>query len=210
MALAETTLSSAVGVTDKFIVVASATSVGVGRIVQVEGEMMQVTKDYVAASTTVPVIRGQLGTNQAAHLAAVRVVHGEAADWGNAAGTPSAFAAGGRVLKRQDYVTTATMTLPAPGEDLFVVCHGSAFTLTVPVPTKDLDGCEVTFTGAAGAAYVFEFTGGLGGASTNYETITFNATGAPAFKVVAYNETWRMLLGVAVTGTVTNVTGSLG
>ena len=210
MALAETTLSSVVGVTDKTIVVASATSVAAGRILQIDDEMMQVTKDYVSASTTVPVIRGQLGTNQVAHLAAVRVVHGDASDWGVAKGTVSAFAAGGRVRKRADYVTTATLTLPSPGEDLFVVCHGTAFTLTVPVPTKDLDGCEITFTGAAGAAYVFEFTGGLGGASTNYETITFNATGAPVFKVVAYNETWRMLLGVAVTGTVTNVTASLG
>lgn len=208
MALAETTLSSAVAIGDRSIVVASAASISAGRIIQIDGEFLRATQDYTSG-TTVNVLRGQNGTAAAAHVSSARVVHGDAQDFATAIGvvTTVSFTP---TTKRIAYATTATLDLPTPGQNLFVVSHGSAFTLTVPVPTKDLDGCEITFTGAAGAAYVYEFTGGLGGASTNYETITFNATGAPVFKVVAYNETWRMLLGVAVTGTVTNVTASLG
>lgn len=211
MALAETTLSSAVAVADAELKVASATSVAAGRFVHVGGELMKVTKAYVTASTTVPVIRGLGGTAQVAHVSSERVVHGDAADFGSpGAGAVSQFSPQPRVRKVVNYVAAGSMALPAPGEDLLVVLNSTAFTLTVPVPTKDLDGCEVTFTGAAGAAYVLEFTGGLGGASTNYETVTFNATGAICFKVLAINETWRAVVATPMAGTVTNVTATLG
>lgn len=210
MALAETTLASAAAATDTSIVVASATSIAADRLLQVGGEMMKVTKGYVTASTTVPVSRGQSGTAQQAHVTATRVIHGDAADWGAAgAGTVAQFAPGGRVRRVRNYQTTASMDLPAPGEDMLVIMHGSAFTLTVPVPTKDLDGCVVIFAGVASAAYVLEFTGGLNGAGAGYETIT-NASSSPAFMVIAVNETWRMLLAGGLTGTATNVVGSIG
>ena len=210
MALAETTLSSAAGALDTFIVVASATSIAADRILQVGGETMKVTKGYVTASTTVPVIRGQNGTAQQAHVTATRVVHGDAADFGSpGAGAIAQFAPGGRVRRVRNYQTTASMDLPAPGEDMLVIMNGSAFTLTVPVPTKDLDGCIVIFAGVSSAQYVLEFTGGLNGASTGYETIT-NASSSPAFMVIAVNETWRLFLAGGLTGTATNVVGSIG
>lgn len=207
MALAETTLSAAAAANDRSIVVASATSIVAGRILQVDGEFMKVTQDYVSG-TTVGVRRGQDGTSQAAHVSGARVVHGDAADFTTAEGawTSVPFV---KTVKRVAYETTASMALPAPGQDLFVVMHGSAFTLTVPVPTKDLDGCEVTFVGASAAAYVLEFTGGLNGAGAGYETIT-NASSSPAFKVVAYNETWHNLVAGGLTGTATNVVASIG
>lgn len=212
MALAETTLSAAVAQADSEIKVAAATSVAAGRLVQVDGEMMEVTKGYVTASTTVPVVRGRAGTAQVAHLNTARVVHGDAADWGApGAGSVAQFAPAGRPRRTRSYRTTASMDLPAPGEDLLVRLDSTAFTLTVPVPTNDLDGCEVTFVGsAAGVAYVLEFTGGLGGASTNYETITWNGTGNLAFKVIAMNGAWCSLVAGGLSGTATAIIASVG
>ncbi len=211
MALAETTLSSACAQLDTQISVASATSMAAGRLIQVDGEIMEVTKGYVTASTTVPVVRGRDGTAQVAHLNTARVIHGDAADWGNAgAGTVAQFAPAGRPRRIRSYRTTASMDLPAPGEDLIVRLDSTAFTLTVPVPTKDLDGCRVSFIGSAsGVAYVLEFTGGLGAGSTGYETVTWSGTGNLCFEVMAMNELWCAVTAIPVSGTVTNITAAL-
>jgi len=212
MALVETTLASAAAQADSQITVASATSIAAGRLIQVDGEIMQVTKGYVTSSVAVPVLRGRAGTAQVAHLNTARVIHGDAADWGAAgAGAVAQFAPAGRPRRIRSYRTTASMDLPAPGEDLLVRLDSTAFTLTVPVPTKDLDGCEVTFVGSAAAvAYVLEFTGGLGGASTGYETITWNGTGNLAFKVIAMNEVWNAFVAGGLSGTATNILASIG
>lgn len=213
MALAETTLSSAVAADDKSIVVASATSVAAGRLIQIGGEMMQVTKGYVTASTTVPVLRGIAGTVSEAHVASQRVVHGDAADWG---ASPATSVASLSIQPRPRRVvsytgtTAATCELPKPGEDLLVILNGSAInTLTVPVPTKDLDGCMITIVNSAGAAHVITFTGGLGGASTSYDVVTLNGTGTCAMQVIACNEVWCGIFAPPMGGTVTNIIGSI-
>lgn len=204
MALAETTLSSAVAVGNTSIVVASATSVAAGRIIQIGGEIMKVTKAY-SSGTTVPVLRGQHGTAQVAHPASERVVHGDAADFGVPAGVFSPYGPVSRSRRVISYTGTTAQTcdLPKPGEDLVVIMNGSALnTLTVPVPTKDLDGCTITFMDATAAAHAITFTGGLGGAGSSYDVITFNGTGTNVLVVVACNELWR--LASMVSGTATN------
>lgn len=211
MALAETTLSSAVALNDKSIVVASATSVAPGRLVQVGGEMMQVTKDYVSG-TTVGVLRGQAGTIQSTHPASERVVHGDAADFASGASRVSAYSPSGRARRIVSYTgtTAATCDLPKPGEDLVVVMNGSAInTLTVPVPTKDLDGCMITLINSAAAAHVVTFTGGLSGAGNNYDVVTWNASGQAALQVIACNEVWVPVFAPPMGGTVTNIIGSI-
>ena len=213
MALAETTLSAACAAADRSVTVASATSVAAGRIFQIDGEVMRVAKGYVSGATTVGLDgRGLAGTAQVAHLNTARVVHGEPSDWPNpGAGAVTAFAPVGRPLRVRSYRTTASMDLPAPGEDMLVRLDSTAFTLTVPVPTKDLDGCRVTFIGSAAAvAYVLEFTGGLGGASTGYETITWNGTGNLYLEVVAMNDLWNAPAATGFTGTATNVSAAIG
>lgn len=203
MALAETTLSSAVAAGDRSIVVASATSVAAGRLVQIGGEMLEVTKGY-SSGTTVPVLRGRMGTAAEAHVASQRVVHGDAADFATPVGAVAPMSAQPRVRRVVSYTGTTAQTcdLPKPGEDLVVIMNGSALnTLTVPVPTKDLDGATITFMDATAAAHVITFTGGLGGAGSSYDVITFNGTGANVLVVMACNELWR--LASAVTGTAT-------
>jgi hypothetical protein len=208
MALVETTLSSAVSAGAREIVVASATSVAAGRIIQIGDEIMQVTKAY-SSGTTVPVLRGQMGSWQAAHPASQRVVHGDAADFGTAFSF-SPYTPTGRSRRVISYTGTTAQTceLPKPGEDLVVIMNGSALnTLTVPVPTKDLDGCTITFMDATAAAHAITFTGGLGGAGSSYDVVTFNGTGANALVVIACNELWRLIS--VTTGTLTNAVPAL-
>jgi len=214
MALAETTLSSAVAADDKSIVVASATSFAAGRIVQIGGEIMQVAQSY-SSGTTIPVLRGRAGTVSEAHVASQRVVHGDGNDWGSGYATVGAIAAlSGQARPRRivSYTGTTAQTcdLPKPGEDLLVVMNGSAInTLTVPVPTKDLDGCRITFVNSAGAAHIVTFTGGLGGAGSSYDVVTLNATGTCAMEVIACNEVWCGIFAPPMGGTVTNIIGSI-
>jgi hypothetical protein len=73
MALTTTTLSSAVAQSDVSIVVASATGFAAGNLVLVDGEQMQVAKNYVSG-TTIPVQRGIDGTVQTTHKVSANVV----------------------------------------------------------------------------------------------------------------------------------------
>jgi hypothetical protein len=211
MALARTTLSAAVAAGDQFIVVASATSVAAGSIIRVDDERMTVTKAYVLASTTVPVLRGQDGSSAVAHVASAGVVHGIPSDWGGQeVQTSTNFPIAGRPRRIVSVTASSTLTLPLPGEDLFVILNGtSVITLTVPVPTKDLDGCRLTICGNGAAAHALTFTGGLSGAGSNYDAITVNATAPIAVDAIACNSLWNAFSAIPIAGTVTNVTGSI-
>lgn len=211
MALVRTTLSTACALGDTSIVVASATSIAAGRIVLIDGEQMLVTRAYVNASTTVPVLRGQGGTEQVAHVITAGVVHGDAADFvAQAAQSSAQFLMAGRPRVLTSITATSSLTLPAPGSDLFVILNGtSVITLTVPVPTKDMDGTFLTICGNGAAAHVLTFTGGLSGAGTSYDVLTVNATAPIAFQAVACNGLWNSLVAIPAAGTVTNVTGTL-
>ena len=103
-----------------------------------------------------------------------------------------------------------SLTLPPSGADLRVILNGtSVITLTVPVPTKDMDGCNLTIISNGAAAHVIIFTGGLGAAGSSYDTITNNASGQMALNVYAANGTWCIPQAPALTGTVTNITGGI-
>lgn len=210
MALAETTLSSAVAETDTSIKVASATSIVAGVFLLVDGEVMQATKDYVSG-TTVNVIRGLNGTKQVAHVATARVTHGVASDFGDNAQAQSVLIpAAGRTRDMVSYSAASTVDLPKPGSDRTVVINGtSVVALTIPVPNKDMDGCELNIVSNGAAAHTLTFTGGLSGASSNYDVITINATAPAAFKFIACNELWMAYCQPPMGGTVTNIIGSV-
>jgi len=208
MALATTTLSVAATATDNYITVASATSVAAGRLMHVDAEMMKVRSDYVSG-TSVPVQRGQDGTVAAAHVITAAVVHGLASDFVTAAGTVVTYPLA-RPVKIVSITATSTLTLPSPGEDLRVILNGtSVITLTIPVPTRDLDGAQLTIISNGAAAHVPTFTSGLGGAGSSYDAITNNATGQFCLNVFAAGGFWCIPQAPAMTGTVTNITGGV-
>lgn len=209
MALATTTLSSAVAITDNSIVVASATSVAAGRLVLIDQEVMQVVQSYTSG-TTVGVLRGRDGSVTAAHKVTANVTHGLSSDFSN----PAAQTVVGYPLVRATQVislsATATLTLPTDGTDLRVVLNGtSVIALTIPVPTKDLDGSKLTIVSNGAAAHTLTFTGGLSGAGGSYDVITVNATAPAAFEFIAANGLWMAICGPAMGGTVTNIIGSV-
>ena len=214
MALTRTTLSAALSATANSCTVASATSIAKGSQVVFLGEVCKVAKSYVAASTTVPLIRGYGGTAPIAHASGAGFVHGAPDDtgWGTLAAQISAqYALAGRPREYQQIATTpTTMTLPSPGSDLLVELIGtSAITLTIPVPTKAHDGTIVTFMASGIAAHVYTFTGGLSGAGSSYDLNTVNATAPTSFQVIACNSLWLPIAAVPLAGTVTNITGTI-
>lgn len=209
MALATTTLSSACTQLDTNIVVASATSVAAGRVVLVDQELMQVAQSYVSG-TTVPVLRGRDGSAQVAHKATANVTHGLASDFANPGAQAEATYLTQRPTLIQSYSATGTMTLPPAGCDLRVILNGtSVITLTVPVPTKDMDGCLLTITQNGAAAHATTFTGGLSGAGTSYDVVTTNATAPTSLQAIACNGLWNAICAPAMGGTVTNIIGSV-
>jgi len=210
MALVRTTLAAAVAVGDTAITVASATSVAAGRLVLVDQELMRVTQGYVSG-VLVPVLRGLGGTKTAAHVITAGVVHGAQSDFA----TPSAqtlvnYPVAGRAVEVRSITATQSIELPVPGSDLRLILNGtSVIAVTIPVPTLDMDGTELTIVSNGAAAHTLTFTGGLSGAGASYDVITVNATAPACFKFVAANALWMAVCAPPMGGTVTNIIGSI-
>lgn len=216
MALVRTTLSSACAVGDKQIVVASATGFAAGYLLRIDGEVMLVAGNY-SSGTTVNVIRGQQATYAQAHVSGAGVVVGTASDWA-ANVAPQTVTQYPMVRARLTAPSiTSTPATPAiadlctPGSDTVVQLNGtSVIALTVPVPTKDMDGDLLYIASNGAAAHTVTFTGGLSGASSNYDVITINAT-APVVlgPFMAVNSLWQACVAVPMAGTVTNITATV-
>ena len=209
MALATTTLSSAVAVDDTSVVVASATSFDAGRLVLVDQEVMQVAQNYTSG-TTVDVLRGINGTATKAHVITSNVSHGDATDFSTPAAQEIIGYQASRATVVSSITATGTLTLPKAGTDARVILNGtSVIALTVPVPTKDMDGTLLTIVGNGVAAHTLTFTGGLSGAGTSYDVITTNAAAPIAFTAIACNGLWNSFVATPMAGTVTNITGTV-
>jgi len=204
MALATTTNSAAIAQGDKTIAVASATSVAAGRFIVVGGEMMQVTKGYVTASTTVPVLRGVGGTAQVAHAVTSNVLHGAAADFGDpGAGVSVNFPPAGRARVVSTYGAAGAIALPSAGTDSVAIINGTAaLAMTLAVPTNEMDGCILYIIGNGKAAHTVTAASGFGLAGSSYDVATFNANGNCGILCIAVNGAWILLS--SMTGTLTN------
>ena len=209
MALATTTLSSAVAVDDTSVVVSSATSFDAGRLVLVDHEVMQVAQNYTSG-TTVDVLRGINGTATETHVVTSNVSHGDAADFSTPAAQEIIGYQASRATVISSITATGTLTLPKAGTDARVILNGtSVIALTVPVPTKDMDGTLLTIVGNGVAAHTLTFTGGLSGAGTSYDVITTNSAAPIAFTAIACNGLWNSFVATPMAGTVTNITGTV-
>ena len=191
MALATTTLSSAVAVDDTSVVVASATSFDAGRLVLVDQEVMQVAQNYTSG-TTVDVLRGVNGSATVAHVVTSNVTHGDATDFSTAASQEIIGYQASRATVISSITATGTLTLPKAGTDARVILNGtSVIALTIPVPTKDMDGTLLTIVGNGAAAHTLTFTGGLSGAGSSYDGVTTNSTAPIALTAIACNGLWN-------------------
>jgi len=206
MAIATTTLASPLNVTDTVMVVASAASFAVGRFVDIDQEICQVAQAYVAGSVNVPILRGRDGSATAAHKLGASVTHGTAADWATPAPQTVTMTPVTRTVLETSISATSTLPPVPAGSDMRVTLNGATpITLTVPAPTRDMDGCELTIMGNGIAAHVITFTGGLGGVGAGYTTLTNNASGPTAFKAYANGGSWVPLTATPISGTATKI-----
>lgn len=191
MALATTTLSSAVAVGDNKIVVASATSLAPGRLIRVDGEFMKVTQDYVSG-TTVGVLRGQDGTAALAHAASTNVTHGAATDF---LGPPAALApmATNPVQPALPVYSYSAAGAIATVAGIHVINGTGALAMTLAVPTKDQDGTLLIIVANGKAAHTVTATGGLGAGSTTTDVGTFSASYTGGCILVACNGVWVLI-----------------
>ncbi len=211
MALATTTLSSAVAQTDTVIVVASAASMAAGRLITVDQEVMQCAQNYTTG-TTIPVLRGRESSAQVAHKVTANVTHGLASDFATPGNqSESTWVTQRPVLMQSITATTSTLTLPPSGADLRLILNGTAaITLTIPVPTKDMDNCMMIISSNGVAQHILTFTGGLSGAGSSYDQVTINATAPASFGFIACNGLWQSICGAAISGTTTAIAGVIG
>ncbi len=189
MALSETTISAAMAVDAKQMIVASATGFAIGVEVRMNGEIFQVTKGYVAGATIVPVLRGQNGTVATTHAITSRVVVGTQADWqqSNSPQLVTQYPIAGRARVVTSYGTDTAIALPPAGSDALAMLNGTARAMTLAAPTKDLDGSILIIAGVSAAAHAITITG-LAGASLTVATM--DATGKGNFSVMAMDEIW--------------------
>lgn len=211
MALTTTTLSAACAATDTQIKVTSATGFAVGYYVQLGEEIAQISKDYVAGSTTVPLSPRGIAGVPIAHPSGANVTVGVGSDWANAAATTVvAYPLAGRRRKKLEYAAAGAITLPVAGEDMVAILIGTnALAMTLAVPTKDNDGDVLTIVGNGKAAHTVTLATAIGNAGAGYTVLTFAAGGQIAVQLIAMNGIWTTPTAPAFSGTVTNIIAAI-
>ena len=217
MALVTTTTSAAVAAGDNSVNLTSVSGLTVGMLIKIDQEFMAVAYTSATIANPVAVRRGLNGTFAAAHVSGANASYAASSDttaWGDASATVVvAYPLAGLRRKVLSYSATGAITLPVSGEDMVAILNGTTgLTMTVAVPTKDIDGAQlwIASNGAATTTTV-QFTGGLSGAGGSYDVLTINTT-APVLlgPFMAVNGLWQAAAGVAIAGTVTALTATIG
>lgn len=216
MSIINTTLASAMAASDTTMVVASSTGLAAKMIVELDGESLQIASGYTTAGNgvNVPVLRGQFGSYAFAHPtgAKVRIAAGSDTAWGSQAPqTVVQFPIATPARQRASYTASGAITLPNPGNDMVAMLNGtSVLAMTVADPGTALDTSLLWIASNGAAAHTITFASGLSGAGGSYDVLTVNAT-APVLlgPFMAVNGLWQAPVGVAMSGTVTNITAAL-
>lgn len=210
MALNTTTLSLAVAINDKSINVASATGAVAGAYVKIDGEVMQITKEYVSG-TVLPVIRAQDSTQPIAHVKTANVLIFLGTDAGLVGpGGPSNVYPTQPARVVRSYIAAGAITLPVQGQDMIAeILSTAALAMTLAAPTTDMDGSIVHVIGNGKAAHTLAVSGnnGIGNGGAGYRTLTFAAGAKHWLSFMAQNGDWVQQSVYA--GTTTNVAVTL-
>lgn len=209
MALVTTTLSAALAQGDKEAVVVSATSIAAGRRVVIDQEVSEVSKEYVTASLTVPLLRGLDGTAQVAHPSSADFTHGDPTDFGTP-GVSSVvnFPGAGRTRTVASYAAAGAIALPKAGTDAVAIILGSAaLAMTLADPDEAITGSFLYVVNDTAAAHTLTNTTGFGGAGSSYDVLTFDGSGTNGVILMAVGAKW-VLMG-QTDGTITSVATSI-
>ena len=191
MALATTTLSAAVSITDNVIVVASATSLAAGRIIKIDGEYLKINQAYTSG-TTVGVTRGQEGSVTAAHQSGANVMTALASDLAAAPASvnESVLNAGQMSVTTTSYSAAGAIAFGLSQWTVAIINGTAALAMTIANPTKDQDGCYLHIVANGKAAHTVTYTSGLGNGGASFDVGTFSATLAMSSLLVACNGFW--------------------
>ena len=191
MALATTTLSAAVSITDNVIVVASATSLAAGRIIKIDGEYLKINQAYTSG-VTVGVIRGQEGSVTAAHQSGANVMTALASDLAAAPASvnESVLNAGQMSVTTTSYSAAGAIAFGLSQWTVAIINGTAALAMTITNPTKDQDGCYLHIVANGKAAHTVTYTAGLGNGGASFDVGTFSATLAMSSLLVACNGFW--------------------
>ena len=191
MALANTTLSAAVAITDNVIVVASATSLTAGRIIKIDGEYLKINQAYTSG-TTVGVTRGQEGSVTAAHQSGANVMTALASDLAAAPASvnESVLNAGQMSVTTTSYSAAGAIAFGLSQWTVAIINGTAALAMTIANPTKDQDGCYLHIVANGKAAHTVTYTAGLGNGGASFDVGTFSATLAMSSLLVACNGFW--------------------
>lgn len=192
MAVTATTVTSAITISDTSISVTSATGFTPGARVRVDQEVMKVASNYPGTGTTIPVIRGIDGTAGVAHKSGANAVAYLPTDQAGPAPQTYVQLQTSRARVVTSISVTGAIPLPTPGSDLTCFLNGTTIiAATLANPTKDQDGDELTIVGNGKAAHTVTYTAGLGNVGATADVLTFSATQAGGFKLVAANGFWN-------------------
>lgn len=206
-----TTLSAAMGVNDQTALLASLTGVTAGGYLLIDAEVCRVISVPAAATTPVPVLRGQEGTFNQAHVssAQVKVATGPTnlsfpGDFGaNAPGSLSIPIPPVPVTERRSYSAAGAITLPSVGNHMIAELNGtSVLAMTLANPSILQDGSRLTISGNGKAAHTVTYTAGLGNVGATADVITFKADQAQTVDLVASGGFWQNTSIVAGAATV--------
>lgn len=214
MAFTKTTLSAAVAIGDTTVLLASLTGLSAGNLIRIDGEFLKCVSVPSAATVPVPVLRGQEGSAQVAHVITASAVIGATpsnlvtADWGQpAAGAPSIAAlSSARPRVIVSVTATPTTVAPTPGVDTIVILNStSVINLTISAPASGSDGDRVTVIGNGKAAHTVTYTTGLGAVGATADVATFAAGQQQGIEVMAAGVAWCGLGQVAGAATIAGV-----
>lgn len=208
MALTTTTNSAAIAASDQTLTVASATGFAAGKVVKVNGELMQVRADY-SSGTTIYVRRGIGGTYPMAHGITSNVTVGDGSDFAQGSAQEAVAYPFIRAREIKSYGAAGAITLPTPGNDMVAILNGTnALAMTLANPTKDQDGDILIITGNGKAAHTVTYTAGVGNGGASYDVFTF-ATGANnTVSLIAANAIWNPCPSL-IGGTATAITATI-
>lgn len=204
MAFNQTTNSSAIGASDKTIIVVSATGFAAGNLIRVDNEIMRVSKAYVSGTTILLDGRGLDGTAQVAHPVSTNVTTGLATDFPSPAAAGPSVAYPSQVAIDVSYYSAAgALDLPIAGRWRLAIINGTgALAMTLASPTKEMDGSVLLITNGGKAAHTVTLTAGFGANTTSSDVLTFNASQSGGFMCVAANGVWNPIGFVSGAATV--------
>jgi hypothetical protein len=205
MALAETTLSGAKAISDTTLSIATTTGMTRGKMFMIDSELFKASADAVGG--LVPVLCGQDGTAQRAHISGAQVFWGDPSDFSSPPAGEEVQIPFAPTVEHITYNTSTggTLVIPISKGGVFVNVLGTVTTAQlIADPTLAQEGQVVTIQAGAAHAYVLNAVDALGAVSDvsfsgDQDIATFGGAIGDGFSIKANNLAWLVLWKTNVT-----------